>query len=243
MSISFHPRVWLNPLVPPLRAWEKAAIDGWLSRTDPATRELVREQLQRINFAQRNPQGDVVNLYSIPYGLLQGIFPRLLPGVGRERKLSEVEMTIDGESVKADIWSANGRVFSIEFSRPPRQLLTKGVIEVSTVREGPTLREPGPEELAKHLPEDYTSVIQDPALAAQFENDVSVLSPNEIYSATINGRQFWLLAELPDVGMLGVSAEGPDRQVYMLFYDDRAPLPLSRSFRDALTQALQLRDT
>ena len=67
----------------------------------------------------------------------------------------------------------------------------------------------------------------------------SVFGLDEICSASFEDGRYWLLAEVPDVGMLGVRDQSADREVYLLFYDGRQALGLGNSFKDAVERAGQ----
>jgi hypothetical protein len=230
MSVSIHPRVWLNHILPIFRPWERQVLDAWLEQTDPETREIIRDQLKRINFVQRNQAGNVVNMYFIRYGLCRGDFPNLLPTRSPDAQLSEVDLTIDGKPVKAELWAANGRLFSLEFSRSPRQLIKQGRLEIKAVRRAPSYTR---EELVELLPSDYLELSRRP----EFDARVSILPLEEVHSTTTDAGRFWVLAELPDFGVLGIPVDGEDKRIRLLFYDGRPPHPLSTSFAEALSQA------
>ncbi len=89
------------------------------------------------------------------------------------------------------------------------------------------------EELAASLPPDYVELVRGGGPDGPEIDGIGVLTLDQVYVA----GSHWMLAEMPDIGMLGVAVDGEDRDVWFLFYDGRPPHRLSPSFREALTKA------
>lgn len=236
MSVTHYPRIWFNFLCPPLRPWERAAVDAWLVETDAGTRDVVQSQMELINLAQRSAEGKVVELYYIKSGTTPGELQRRL-AVGRDPVIvGRVEMTVDGMRISCQLLAVDGQLFSLEFDQVPRGWMRKRSIRIESVDASRHPLRPGPEELQSLLPPDFMDVAGDPSLP----ENISLFDLNEIYASTFDKGRFWLLAEIPDIGMLGVGCEGDDRQVHLLYYDGRRPLGLGTSLRRAMERAQEL---
>jgi hypothetical protein len=240
MPLTQYPRIWLNFLCPPLRRWERAAIDAWMQETDSETREVVQSQLRLTNLAQRSVGGRVVELYYVRSGATIGKLDRRLP-VGREPvTLGEVAMTVNGRRMACRLVAVDGRLFSLEFDQAPRIWTWRPRIRIDSVDTLMRPTKPTPEELQALLPADYAEVVREARSPASPTSDMSVLDLDEIYESTFVEGRFWLFAEFPDTGMLGVKTQGEDRQIYLLFYDGRRALGLGDSLKDALNRMQQL---
>lgn len=238
MPVTQYPRIWFNFLCPPLRPWERAAVDAWLAEADAETCEIVQSQMQLINLAQRSAAGKVVELYYIKSGATPGEFQRRL-AVGREAIIvGKVEMTVDGKKMTCQLLAVDGQLFSLEFDQVPRGWLWKPSIHIDTVNVSMRSLKPDAEELQSLLPHDYIDVA---ARRSAVPANVSLFDFEEIYASTLEEGRFWLFAEVPDIGMLGVKSEGDDRQVYLLYYDGRRSLGLGTSLGRAMERVRELR--
>lgn len=233
--MSFHPRMWLNPVLPPLRRWECAVIDGWLREAGAETRGIVESQLALVDLAQRFIGGREVNLYSLRHGKSPAW--RALKHPGREWQVAEVRARVAGTPVKAQIWAVHGHVFSIHFDRVPRNWFRRPEVEITEVRKPPFAANKSARRLRAALPADYVEMAEGPEAARPPEHEFGLIAPDEVYLVTLEEGQYWALAERPDVGMLGVRLEQEGGPVYFLFYDGRPPRPLPGSFAEAAEQA------
>jgi len=242
MSVTHYPRIWLNSLFPPLRRWERAAIDAWMNDVDPETREIVQSQLRLINLAQRSAAGKVVELYYVKSGIALGHFDdRLSFAAGREEVvLGDVQLSINGRKIVCQLQAVNGRLFSLEFDQVPPLWLWRPAVHVTAVNASLRPIKPRPEDLQTRLPPDYVEILEGAPLPASTSTNVSLLSLDQIYASTFEEGRFWLFAEIPDLGMLGVKVESDDRTIYLLFYDGRRGLGLGTSLREALERARDL---
>jgi hypothetical protein len=231
--MTLYPRIWFNFLCPPLRRWERAAVDAWTSKTDVETREIVQSQMRLINLAQRSAAGKVVNLYYIKSGTTPGEFRHRL-AVGRDGVIvGKVEMTVDGEKMVCQLFAVDGQLFSLEFDRMPRRWWWRPDVRVDAVDVSMRPLKPKPEELRTFLPYDYV----DMAGRREFlPGNVSLFDLGEIYASTFKDGRFWLFAEILDVGMLGTESSDKDRNVHLLYYDGRAPEALGPSLETALAR-------
>jgi hypothetical protein len=193
--------------------------------------------MQLINLAQRSAAGKVVELYYIKSGATPGEFQRRLT-VGRDGMIvGRVEMTVDGKRIACQLLAVDGQLFSLEFDQVPRRWSWKPSVHIDAVNVSRRPPKPGPEELQALLPRDYVDVA---ARRESVPDNVSLFSFDEIYVSTFEEGRLWLFAEIPDVGMLGMKAEGGDRQVYLLYYDGRRSLGLGTSLGRALERVREI---
>jgi hypothetical protein len=236
--MNIRPRVWFNSLFPALKSWERAAIQAWLNDADPETRDVGNSQLGLINLVRRGVGGRDVYLYYFQYGLYRGNYPRLFNIPDAEKQVAQVRMLINSQKVTARISVVARHIFELNFSKLPPLFLRKAHVEILDVNTGPFPSDRKRDELAASLPPDYVDLVKAAGPTGPDEKDgIGVLTLDQVYLVTIEGEQYWMLAEKPDIGMLGVRVEGDDRNVYFLFYDGPPPTPLSPSFREALEKA------
>ena len=117
-----------------------------------------------------------------------------------------------------------------------RDLLDDAEIEILGVKTGPFKSDLKRDELAASLPADYVEIAGGPS--DKLEKDgIGIMNLDQVYTVNLDSGEYWLLAEKPDIGMLGVPTEGDGRDVWFLYYDGREPQRLSPSFREALEKA------
>jgi hypothetical protein len=232
--MTMKPRVWFNFLFPPIRPWERKAVEAWLNVVDQRTREIGLAQLDQVNIVQRLDRGRTVNFYSRPYGLFVGQFSPSFDIPEIERQVAEVRMSIDGVETKARMWVVNGHIFEIAFEGLPRGSKRGAEVAILAVKTGPFPANRKHDALRASLPPDFAEMegVDDPV-----DDRIGVLTADQVYTVTSEGRTYWMLAEKTDIGMLGVPVEGDDRVVQFLFYDGRPPVRLSRSFKEAVAKA------
>lgn len=233
----FRPRVWFNFLIPPLKPWERAAVEAWLEAAAPEMREAGYRQLEQANFVQRLDHGRSVNLYRFPFGLRRQAFRPLFQIAEREKQVAEIRMSINGVETTARLWVVNGHIFELTFDRPPGASRGPAKIEILGLKAGPFPSDRRGNDLAAALPADFAEAAGRPDLGG---SGIDVLTLDQVYAATIAGELYWLLAEKPDCGMLGVPVEGDDRRVCFLFLDGRPARRLSVSFAEAVAKAAEM---
>ncbi len=116
---------WLNSLwngsstLRQHEAWVLSEVAGQLS---PSGADKLRQQVASVNKVQRFADDMEVNMYHIERGKPQFDERLCFPNKAPEIRLAAVTMRATGmkELVRADVWLAHGRVFSIAFSCAPR---------------------------------------------------------------------------------------------------------------------------
>jgi len=228
---------WLSLFRHRLRPWELAALQAWLERADPAIQAIGKRQLDLVVSAGRHIGGTEVYLRYDRSSQTDGDWPKFAD-FPREKQVADVRISINGQRVKCQIWVINGRIAMLEFSKLPPLFLRKAYVEILDVKTGPFPSDKKRDELAASLPQDYVDLVKAVGPTGPEEkNGIGILTLEQIYVVTIEGEQYWMLAEKPDVGMLGVPTDESDRVVRFLFYDGRPSLALSASFREALEKA------
>jgi len=145
-----------------------------------------------------------------------------LADLSNEQLLGKMLLKVhSGAKLAAEIWAANGGLFSIEFSSPPRSDLGYSDIEVLEFEQFPKRERPRIEM----LPLDYPDLSSSSKL---------VLSFDRIYDVKIEVSHYWILAEVPDLGLLGVKQRSSDRVLYFLPYGGEYPTNLGASLAKAL---------
>lgn len=228
---------WLKLFRRRLREWESAALDAWLEKENPEIREIGERQLGFVMWAGRLFRGREVYLRYPPLRFVTEEFP-LFPNFPIEKQLAEVRMSINGHKVKCQVWAIRGRVSMLEFTKLPRLFLRAAHVEVLGVKTGPFPSDRTGEDLAYLLPPDYVELVRASGPGGlDFPGGIGVMRLDQVYMANLDGGQYWLLAEKPDIGMIGVPVEDGNRDIQFLFYDGRRAKTLSPSFGKALELA------
>lgn len=233
-----------------LRPLESRVLDAVAERLEPAARERFLQHVALVNTVQRHAGDKAVNLYQMRGG--KAVFDDALrfPLDLPEAPLATVAFAGagKGKALRAEVWLANGRVFSIEFNRPPAEwsfeppavaevtLLAdpmrppepaSGAADLDRLRQwlGP-LAERGP--LAEVLPPP-----SDAALAA-LSADPEVAWPADVLAlfrltggfrigeVAVHGPSAHRSLVL-DAGRFLVLAEHPDGRTLALSRDERSP--------------------
>ena len=79
MPIAFHPRVWLNGILPLFYPIEDRVLSELISREDERTRIVLEVQMNELNFVQRSKSGRVIDIYYIKFGIFNSKCSTLLP--------------------------------------------------------------------------------------------------------------------------------------------------------------------
>lgn len=203
-------------------------LDRLIERMPARTQGILKDQVKEITLVQRHQSRRVVQFYRIRNGLVREEFSIRLPGSLREQLLGKMLFEAhSGIRLTAEIWAANGWLFSIEFSAPPRSDLNYPDVDILEFERFP--RRSGPQ--AELLPFDYESLAS--------SNKV-VLNLDEIYDIEIGSTRYWVLAEVPDLGLLGVEQLSSDRTLNLLPYSGDGPTEFGTSLAEALIAASKL---
>lgn len=106
----------LNPL-------ERYIIDQAADSLAPAARELLYSQIKRINRVQRLIEGKEVDLYQMKGGKAAFDDSLRFPYRNDESLLATIRLAHPSkpEVIQAELWLANGRLFSLLFDKSPRR--------------------------------------------------------------------------------------------------------------------------
>jgi hypothetical protein len=158
------------------------------------------------------------------------------PNIPLEKQVAEVRLSINGQKVKCQIWAVRGHIFLLRFSKLPRRIPRNAEVEVLGVKTGTFKSDRKRDELTASLPADYAEIAGGPSDRLE-QDGIGIMNLDQVYTVNLDSGEYWMLAEKPDVGMLGVPTEGDGRVVWFLYYDGREPRRLSSSFREALALA------
>lgn len=89
---------------------------------------LLKQQIEAINNIQRLREGREVNMYQIKNGKDAFDAGLRFSDAPEEERLASVVLQIPPENyeLKAEVWMAHGRIFSLEFDKPPKDLFPDG---------------------------------------------------------------------------------------------------------------------
>jgi hypothetical protein len=112
-------RIALNRWFPPLKPVERRLLDAVAATSPPEYRELLRQQLDHINFVQRLSDGKEINFYCIRDGRPSWDPLLALPDQREESKLATVHLRAKGgpNEFTVDVWIVKGYLFSLEANK------------------------------------------------------------------------------------------------------------------------------
>lgn len=116
---------------PKLFGFETLAIDAVTANLPADSAQRLRSQLERINKIQRLADGKEVNLYFMRGGKPVLDDELTFRHVGDETHLATVRLleTGRGTKLKAEVWLARGRLFSLLFGTAPKQFFADSSLE------------------------------------------------------------------------------------------------------------------
>jgi hypothetical protein len=214
----------------PLESQVLAAVSAELS---PAAREIFNGQRDLINLIQRHAAGKEVNLYVMRRG--KTCFDERLrfPLKAEETQLATVEMVEGGgrKSLRAGVWLVKGRLFSIEFNKPPREIVEQGAnIAMVKILHDPMIpvsersvseterREKVLEGIQSKLPDEYLQIVQKGKGVSI--NEWVVYALQDIRKVVQPDGSYFMLAEKEDMGAVGAKEDEFSGQLYYLDYGD-----------------------
>lgn len=103
--------------------YESRILEEVKSRLGEESRTRFERQIQVINKVQRLADGKEVNLYQMRHGKPAFDDSLRFPNTADEELLATITLSgaNSGGKLKADVWLANGRLFSLTFNRSPKQ--------------------------------------------------------------------------------------------------------------------------
>lgn len=220
--MSIHPRVWLNGLLGVFKPLEKALFDCLIERMPVDIRNILGVQVKEVTLVQRHESGRVAYFYKIRKGVIREEFSVQLSSAPREQLLGKIVFKAhSGAKLTAEFWATNGDLGSIEFNTPPGSDIGYSDIDLLKFELFPKRIDPK----LRQRPSDYEDLVL---------SNESVLQLDEIYDVGIASAQYWVLAEVPDLGLLGVERYSSDRVLYFLPYSGSDPTKLGTSLAEAL---------
>ncbi|QDQ28328.1 hypothetical protein FNU76_19325 [Chitinimonas arctica] len=103
--------------------FETRIIEEVKARLNERAASLLQRQMEAINKVQRLADGKEVNLYQMRFGKPAFDESLRFPNTGEEALLASVNLIAPGKQakLKAEVWLANGRLFSLAFNKAPKQ--------------------------------------------------------------------------------------------------------------------------
>lgn len=211
---------------------EKQVLTAVSAKLTPTAGRLFNEQLDQVNLIQRQADGKEVNLYAMRQGK-PFIEDRFLFPLRSEAQLATVEMDASNgqKAFRAEVWLANGHVFSIGFNKPPQKFLEQGVnvTKVEILRD-PMMPESDEDVVDAKRREEVLKAIQSklPAEYLQWVGEGMEVSFNKwtiyglpkIRKIPQRDGNYYLLAEREGMGAVGVKEDETTGQLYYLDYGD-----------------------
>lgn len=202
---------------------------------DAVRRELPEElatrfgsRVESINRVQRLTKDKEVNLYHMKRGKpSRDDRHRLLDTDAEEVLLARVSIA-DGRhhQAEAKVWVVKGHLFSLSFSRSPRDL--EGEVQVLDVKLFPPLTLP--------LPPDYKELSKTTSDASSAQG-WAILGPDQIREIVLEDGTYYAVAERPSFGVLAVRESDAESRLYLLLFEDDRVVPCGTTLRDALEYA------
>lgn len=117
-----------------LQPHEELVLQTIAGQLEPELRKVYLRQIDSINKVQRFSKGKEVNLYVTRFGKPNFDMSLSLPQVTDEEVFATVNITIKGRRtpLRCDVWLVSGRIFSLVFNAPPRELVgSTSLVELS----------------------------------------------------------------------------------------------------------------
>jgi hypothetical protein len=224
---------------------ERELILALADRMPAAAGELARPQVDAVTLVQRAPKGLEVSLYRQEGGAVVWPDDLRFPNRHQTLRVARMPFVMDGEQAtrRVTFHAVEGILFSLTFDRSPAKIGDRRIASIGDVEWYVDLLDPSspasapPNDL--EFPPDYPPPSGDPFFQDLPERGVVVLNaPDPNRAVTVEDGTFELLAELHDIGVLGVK-EGAGPAVYLLRYGGEPAEWLSESFKTAISEALK----
>lgn len=103
--------------------FEKMILEKVLSHMEGDIHFRLKKQIGVINYIQRHREGKEVNFYQMQKGNCVFDDNLRFPDAPDEELLARVVLRLPPETaeLKAEIWMAGGRIFSLEFDKSPKR--------------------------------------------------------------------------------------------------------------------------
>jgi hypothetical protein len=189
-----------------LKPWESIVLECLINGLDEESGQILRKQIKSSNKIQRFSKGKNVSLYRLRWG--KPAFDDSLRfnfDVGALIMATvDLHNELTGEKIKTEFWLVSGRLFSIEFNRPPKSLTKgKGNVVASGLRIilNP-MKKPQPVEVSVTDKEVIAALGIEAIEISSLQSDVL---NNEELKQSIAAQQDELPSELLNFYSLGVS--------------------------------------
>jgi hypothetical protein len=108
-------------------SFERNLLDEVTSHLDARGKELLRRQISSINKIQRLSSGREVNLYRLHRGKPAFDDSIRFPNAADEALLASAFLIVPNKlaKLKAEVWLAKGRLFSLVYGKPPAQFFAE----------------------------------------------------------------------------------------------------------------------
>ena len=224
----------LKNLFTQYRSYEQAILDALIENSPESSRGILKSQLDRVSKIQRHAGGREVNLYCMKGGAAFLDESLRFPNSKPELLLAKaaIESPCLREALRAEVWMANGRIFSLMFNRSPNgigkdfkvnhfEILSDPMKQFVEGEETIKDREKILEKINASLPEEYITMIE-------IKHDHSINGwqlydiPN-IRKIAFPDKNYYLLAEKEGRGAIAVAESNLSGELFYLDYEDDGP--------------------
>jgi hypothetical protein len=222
MQMSFHPRVWINPIVSALWPIENEMFLAAILREEGIVAEQLRSQFADFNFARRHQQGREVFFFRIDFGIFRSSREAKVDVSRRELPWVEFVLKLkSGANLKAKFHLLNGTACYIRYSGKANRNAVDGATITKMERfswDETAIAERNPLNVLG-LAEELKELSSGDDLDAAFPQ---FMSPEETYEIALAQGDFVAIGELPQVGMIMalLNSDSLSRGIYIGRYDD-----------------------
>ena len=227
--MSIFARVWLNPILGVFRPWEKAVLEAVANQMVGRDSEVLKRQVDRITYVQREDGGRTANLYSTDqFGQLRHFADneKLANTRASDYVLAKVVAEVAGNRAPIVVHVANGRIFSLSILAVRNRGLRRGPVRILSVQ---FLRQTDRDRCEASLPIDFDSVPADMVRRA----GVTLFQREDLYSTVLDGVEYCVFGLVGDEGVLASPLETEQKAVYVCRYGD-SPTPLAADLATAV---------
>lgn len=233
MRITFHPRVWLNWLIPPISKLEKQIFEIVISASEKKYRLFLSSQIDNFNYAQRLCDGREVIFYRINNGIWSE--DKGEPIKVKNREILWAKLKIRSKSLnskmKVEAWLLNGRLSCLIYSANPSKFQKANCsIEL---------------EYIANLEDADRSVFDESVLPPDLKeaaeryngnkNGIVFMLPEDTYQIVLKQGNFIVIGEVVNIGVFMVRGKDKSFQdkIYFGKYDGSAPEGIGNSCSEA----------
>jgi len=204
MPVVFHPRVWLNGLMPALTPFESRILRFVIDAEKASHRPKLLAQINSINFVQRHSKGREVYFYRIENGLWRRNIGEEFILPDKEWLWAKIAINNAGkERLIVEVFFLNGRLGSMTFNRPLTYADEKNCdLRILRINSLSAIKREI-QYWSNELPSDLNEFVKDTVGAVP---KIVFIPPENTYEVELPEGKFINIGEVIDIGAILVAS-------------------------------------